>query len=174
MNRRIAIRNAMIIAAGASLLPACHWEESGGIVLKNIPITGTQQKLLAELTDAILPSDKNFIGAADIKAHEFTLIMLDDCASEEDQQKFAAGLKSFDKACKDKYGQSFGKISPLQKQNLLTALETKKEMPEDAIRFYATVKRYTLQCFTSSKNYMNDLLHYKMVPGPNFNGCVKV
>lgn len=174
MNRRIAIRNAMIIAAGASLLPACHWEESGGIVLKNIPITGTQQKLLAALTDAIIPTDKNFIGAADIKAHEFTLIMLDDCASPDDQEKFAAGLKSFDIACKDKYGQSFGKISPLQKQNLLTALETKKEMPEDAIRFYATVKRYTLQCFTSSKNYMNDVLHYKMVPGSNFNGCVKV
>jgi hypothetical protein len=164
----------MIIAAGASLLPACHWEESGGIVLKNIPITGTQQKLLAALTDAIIPTDKNFIGAADIKADEFTLIMLDDCASPEDQQKFAAGLKSFDKACQDKYGQSFGKLSPLQKQNLLTALEAKKEMPEDATRFYATVKRYSLQCFTSSKEYMNDVLHYTMVPGPNFKGCVKV
>lgn len=174
MNRRIAIRHALIFAAGAGVLPACHWEEGRGFALKNISITGSQQKSLAALTEAILPSDKNFIGAADIKAHEFILIMIDDCTSLEEQQKFVAGLQSFDKVSRDKFNQSFNKLLPVQKQSLLTAMEVKKELKEEIFQFYGTVKNYTLQCFTSSKSYMTNIEHYKMVPGPDFKGCVKV
>ena len=173
MNRRTAIRNVVIISAGAGLLPACKQESKSSIPLKNISVSASYQDMLAELAEAIIPKTKNFIGAKDLKAHEFVLTMIDDCASPEDQKKFTDGLKAFDKLSHDKYGQLFTSYTPKQKLELLTAIENKKDIPEDALKFYGTVKRFTVQSFTSSKEYMIDIRNYKMVPGPVFKGCVK-
>ena len=172
MNRRTAIRNVVIISAGARLLPSCMQENKSSISLKNISVTGSQEQMLAELTETILPKTKNFIGAKDIKAHEFVLTMVDDCVSPEDQKKFTDGLKSFDKLSHDKFGQLFTSYTPKQKHSLLTDIENKKDIPEDVLKFYGTVKRYTVQSFTSSKEYMTDIRKYKMVPGVGFKGCV--
>jgi Gluconate 2-dehydrogenase subunit 3 len=174
MNRRTAIRNVIIFSAGASLLPACLQEDKSIVVLKNISVTGSQEKLLAALVDAIIPKTKNFIGATDLKAHEFVLIMTDDCSSPEDQKKFTDGLKVFDKLSHDKFGQLFTSCTSAQKKSLLSDLEKNKEVSEDALNFYKTVKRYTLQSFTSSKEYMTEIKKYQMIPGPNFKGCVNV
>ena len=130
--------------------------------------------MLAELAEAILPRTNNFVGAKDIKSHEFILTMVDDCFKPEDQKKFTEGLKAFDKLSHDKFGQLFTGFTSKQKNELLTALEVKKDIPEDALAFYGTVKRYTVQAFTSSKIYMTDVRHYKIVPGSKFKGCVPV
>ena len=173
MNRRSAIRNVVIISAGAGLLPSCMHENKSSIPLKNITVSGSQQDMVAELAEAIIPKTKNFIGAKDLRAHEFVLTMVDDCSSPDDQKKFTDGLKAFDKLSHDKFGQLFTSLTLKQKKELLTDIENKKDIPEDALKFYGTVKRYTLQSFASSKEYMTDIRKYKMVPGPVFKGCVK-
>jgi len=174
MNRRTAIRSVIIISAGAGLLPSCVGGDKSLIVLKNISITGPQEKMLAALTEAIIPKTKNFIGAGDLKTHEFLLTMIDDCASPDDQKKFMEGLTAFDKLSHDKFGQLFTSYTPGQKKELLQAIGSKKDIPGDALTFYGTVKRYTLQSFTSSKDYLTDIRKYKIVPGSNFKGCVPV
>lgn len=174
MNRRTAIRNVVIISAGAGLLPSCTGDDGSVIPLKNISLTGAQERMLASLTENIIPQTNNFIGAKDLKAHEFVLTMVDDCLKPEEQKQFKDGLKAFDKLSHDKHGQLFTSYTPEQKKSLLTALESKKDIPEDALKFYQTVRRYTIQSFTSSKEYMTGIRKYKMVPGPNFKGCVKV
>jgi hypothetical protein len=174
MNRRTAIRNVMIISAGAAFLPGCMQDEKSRIALKNISLTQSQEEMLAALSETIIPKTNNFIGAGDLKAHEFVLTMVDDCTSPEDQQKFSNGMKLFDETCKKKLGSSFVKSSAPQRIEFLKAVEKKQEVPEDALAFYGTVKRYTLQSFTSSKVYMTDIKKYKMVPGNNFKGCVPV
>jgi hypothetical protein len=40
------------------------------------------------------------------------------------------------------------------------------------LQFYKTTKRHTVQAFTTSKQYMTEVRHYKIVPGSNFKGCV--
>jgi hypothetical protein len=130
--------------------------------------------MLAELTETIIPKTKNFIGAKDLKAHEFILTMVDDCTSPEDQQKFTEGMKQFEESCQKKWNSSFVKCSAQQRNELLQSVEKKQDIPEDALKFYGTVKRYTVQSFTSSKDYMTGIRKYKMVPGPNFKGCVPV
>jgi len=172
MNRRTAIRNVIIISAGAGLLPSCVGDDKSSIVFKNISITGSQEKMLAALTEAIIPKTKNFIGASDLKAHEFLLTMVDDCTSRDDQQKFMKGLTAFDKLSHDAFGQLFTGYTAEQKKELLQSIESKKDVPEDVLKFYATVKRYTLQSFTSSKEYLTDVRKYKIIPGSNFKGCV--
>jgi len=174
MNRRTAIRNVVIISAGAGLLPACVNNDTTVIPLKNIPVTGSQVKMLAELTEAIIPKTGTFIGAKDLKAHEFILTMVDDCSSPEDQRQFADGLKAFDKLSHDKFGQLFTGYTAEQKRALLADLEKGNADNEEVVKFYKAVKRYTIQSFTSSKEYMTDIRKYNMVPGPVFRGCVPV
>jgi len=174
MNRRTAIRNVVIISTGAGLLPSCLQQDRSSIPLKNISLTGSQEGMLADLAETIIPKTKDFIGAKDLRSHEFVLTMVDDCSSPEDQKKFTDGLKAFDKLSHDKFGQLFTSYTPEQKHALLADIENKKNIPEDALKFYGTVKRYMMQSFTSSKEYMIDIRKYKMVPGPNFKGCVPV
>ena len=174
MNRRTAIRNVVIISAGAGLLPSCLHNDKVVFPLKNISVTGSQQEMLAELAEAIIPKTKDFAGAKDLKAHEFLLTMVDDCYKPVDQKEFTEGLKSFDKLSHDKFGQLFTGYTTEQKNELLTALEAKKDIPEDVLKLYATVKRHTVQAFTSSKEYLTEVRHYKIVPGSNFKGCVPV
>jgi hypothetical protein len=174
MNRRTAIRNVVIISAGAGLLPSCMNDDRSVIPLKNISLTGAQEKMLVALTETIIPQTNSFTGARDLKAHEFVLTMVDDCLSPEDQKQFQDGLKAFDKLSHEKHGQLFTSYTPEQKKALLTDLEKKKDIPEDALKFYQTVRKYTVQSFTSSKDYMTSIRKYKLVPGPNFKGCIKI
>lgn len=174
MNRRTAIRNVVIISAGAGLLPACIQESKGTIPLKSISVTAAQEKMLEALTESIIPATKNFIGAKDLRAHEFVLTMVDDCFSPEDQKKFTDGLEAFDKLSHDKSGQLFSSYTSRQKHLLLADIESKKDITENVLQFYGTVKRYTVQSFTSSEEYMTGIRKYKIVPGSGFKGCVPV
>ena len=174
MNRRTAIRTVAVIAAGAAFLPSCTQEDKAAIPLKNLSLTGSQEKMLASLSETIIPKTPDFIGASDLKSHEFVLTMVDDCSSPEDQKKFMDGMKSFEDACKKKTGSSFEKASPEKRKEFLQAVEKKQDIPEDALSFYGTAKRYTVQSFTTSERYMTDIRKYKMVPGPKYNGCAPV
>jgi hypothetical protein len=174
MNRRTAIRNVVIISAGSTILPSCLHNDKTSFPLKNISLTGSQQDMLAALSETIIPKTKNFIGANDLRAHEFVMTMVDDCYKPEEQKEFTEGLKSFDKLSHDKFGQIFKSYTPEQKKSLLTDIENKKDIPEDVLKFYGVVKNHTVQAFTSSKEYLIDVRHYKIVPGGNFKGCVPV
>jgi Gluconate 2-dehydrogenase subunit 3 len=173
MNRRTAITNIVFVSAGAVLLPSClQNDKAASFPLKNISLTGSQENMLAELSETILPKTNNFIGAKDLKAHEFVLTMVDDCGKPEDQQNFTEGMKQFEDICQKKWNNSFVKCTLQQRNEILSQLEKKQDMPEPVLAFYKTVKRYTVQSFTSSKIYMTDIRHYKMVPGSHFKGCV--
>jgi hypothetical protein len=174
MKRRTAIRNFIVISAGAGLLPSCVTNDKPSLTLKHLSLTGSQEQLLAELAEMIIPKTPGFIGAKELKAHEFVLIMIDDCTPAKDIEQFSNGMKAFDTACKEKWDQPFIKCNPDQRKQWLQSAEGKKDMPEDAIKFYETTKRYTIQSFTSSKEYMTGIRKYKMVPGPNYKGCVAV
>ena len=78
MNRRYAIRTAFIFSAGVTLLPSCLQKDTTiAVPLNNIVVNSEQQKMLAQLAATIIPTTK-FIGAAEVKAHEFTLMMVDE------------------------------------------------------------------------------------------------
>lgn len=173
MNRRNAISNIVVLSIGAVVLPSCGQHDETIVKLKNLSLNGSEVKMLGQLADTIIPKT-NFIGAADLKAHEFTLMMVDDCYDPERQKRFTAGLKGFDKLAKTKYGSNFTSCTPPQKTEWLTAIEKKKDIPDEVVFFYETSKRHTVQAFTSSQEYMTGVIKYNMVPGGNFQGCVPV
>jgi Gluconate 2-dehydrogenase subunit 3 len=176
MNRRTAIRNVVIISAGATLLPACTntTADESSLQLKNIPLTGSQENMLAELAETIIPTTSNFIGAKDLKSHVFLLTMMDDCASPDDQKFFTEGMKAFEDGYKKKFNTTFVKSTPQQRSEWLKEMEAVKDDKNAAAKFYKTTKRYTVQSFTSSKEFLLDVKKWKMVPGTDFKGCVPV
>ncbi|MES2892978.1 MAG: gluconate 2-dehydrogenase subunit 3 family protein [Bacteroidota bacterium] len=173
MNRREAIYNFVILSAGAAVLPSCAGEETATIALKNFSLTGAQETMIRRLSDFILPKTR-FQGSGDIKATEFTLMMVDECYPPERQKVFTDGMEEFEKLSKEKFGGSFVSSSDAQKKDMLTFIEAKKDVPENVAKFYETTKRHTVQAMTSSQKYLTDVVGYKMVPGSNFKGCVPV
>lgn len=173
MNRRSAIRHVIIVSAGASLLPSCLQNDSKAtIALNNIQIDGVQEKLMASLTEAILPTT-NTPGAQRLSSHYFVLMMVDDCFKKDEQEIFLRGLQQFDAVARKKTGSGFSMADAKQKVELLKAIESKKDVPGDVLSFYNSVKRLTIQSFTGSKYYLTGVRKYEMAPG-RFHGCFPV
>ncbi len=171
MNRRKAIYNAVLLSAGTFLLPSCGQDDAASIPLKNMRLSGADEKLVLHIVDAILPAT-TFKGGADVKAVEFILNMVDDCCTPETQKIFLDGMQQLNKLTKSKYGKTFIECNGATKNELLAIIENKKDVPENLLKFYDITKNYCIQAFTSSKAYLTDVLKYKMVPGSNFKGCV--
>jgi len=173
MNRRTVIKSFLAISAGATLIPSCmHKETKSSILLKNIKINGDQEKMMAELAETIIPKTSS-PGAKDLSSHLFVLMMVDDCSTTADQQKFMKGMEEFDAFAKKNYGHNFVDCSPSQKEEFLKKLESKKDALDDISAFYSTAKRLTIQSFTSSKYFLTTVQVYEMIPG-RFHGCVPV
>jgi hypothetical protein len=173
MDRRSAIKCSFAVTAGIFLLPSCIQEKTKPpISLRNIDISGNQQSILADLAEAIIPKTSS-PGAKDISSHLFTLMMVDDCFDQDAQKKFVSGLAQFDTMAKTKFGSSFINCAPAQKEELLKSMENKTGVPDDILSFYSSMKRLTIQSFTSSQYYLTKIHVYELVPA-RFHGCVPV
>jgi hypothetical protein len=173
ITRRSAIRQFLFVSAGIAFLPSCIQDKSKPAVeLKNFSISAEQENLLAELSEAIIPKTTS-PGAKDISAHRFALKMMDDCRSKEDQQKFLAGLAAFEKQAEKISGKSFIKQSTEERKTVLQEMEKNKESKEDAVGFYRTMKRLTIQAYSSSEFFLTKVQVYELVPS-RYHGCVPV
>jgi len=173
MNRRAVIKNFLFVSAGVSLIPACMQDKGkASFLLKNISINGEQEKMLADLSQTIIPTTAT-PGAKELQSHLFMMMMVDDCYKKEDQDKFIKGMAAFEDLMQKRYSAGFIKLTPAQKKELLTDLEKKNNVPAEAVAFYKTAKRFTVQSFTSSQYYLTKVQVYEMVPG-RYHGCVPV
>jgi hypothetical protein len=171
INRRIALKNLLIIAASTAILPSCFNNEGkASIQLKNISINSDQEKLLAEFGETIIPKTDS-PGAKEIGAHLFALKLLDDCSTKEEQESFEKGLKAFEKFANDKFDRPFFQCSEGQKQEILRSIENKKDISEDVANFYSMMKELTIDSYITSKYYLTEVRPYELVPG-RFKGCV--
>jgi len=135
-------------------------------------IDATQEKLLEELTETIIPATST-PGAKDIYAHLFALKMMDDCYKKEDRQKFLAGMEQFQKKTKKELNKSFAEATPAQRQSFLKTIEANKESKDELAYFYNTTKRLTIQAYTTSEYYLTRVHVYEMVPS-RYHGCIPV
>jgi hypothetical protein len=173
MDRRSGIKTLLIISAGAILIPSCLQEDKkSSLSLKNIKVDGKDEEFLAELSETIIPKTDT-PGAKDVSAHLFALMMVDDCYSPDQQEKFTKGLKDFEGFSKNKINKSFMKATPAERNEVVKSIESKTDVPENVSFFYHTMKELTLEAFTQSKYYLTKVHVYQLVPG-KFYGCVPV
>jgi len=171
INRRTAIRQLVLISAGAALVPSCFHDQNEKDGAKETIDPGIQ-RLLEELTATLIPTTDT-PGAKEIAAHLFVLKMLNDCATADDRSKFQKGLKAFDAAAIKMAGKDFVHCTPAQRESLLSAVEAKKLPDTDLNFFYFTTKRLTVLAYSSSQYYLTKVQVYELVPG-RWHGCVPV
>jgi hypothetical protein len=173
MKRRTVIKHLFLVAGGTAILPACmqNKEEGASIPLKYLKINAKGEKLLAEIAETIIPASST-PGAKDTYAHLFALNMVDDCYEEEIQQHFEKGLKQVEELFDKQFGKSFINGTPQERAKIIGELEGKKG-PEEAQKFYHTMKSLTIQGYLTSKPVMANILKYELIPGP-YNGAAPV
>ena len=171
ITRRAAIRNLLIVTAGAALLPSCL-QDGHSIKLQGLEINSDQEKILAALSDAIIPKTDT-PGALDLSAHLFVLKMVDDCYTKEEQKVFMQGFEEFNRKVKDKYHKSFSDLTGSQKEEFLSELEGAKKVNESLNSFYSSTKRLTVLGYTTSKYYLADVKKFSLIPG-KYEGSVPV
>ena len=170
-NRRVAIQQLLIIWAGVALLPGClQTEQKVSILLKDIQITPPDENMLAELAETILPKTDS-PGAKDLSAHLFALKMVDDCYTKVNQDKFIKGMKDFESFVMKKTGKSFVEINASERQAIVAELDQQKAATEGMGYFYQSVKKLTVQAYTTCEYYLTKIRGYKMIPG-KFQGCI--
>jgi len=148
VNRRNALKQLVLVSAGAVLLPSC--------------LNDSSRTFLEDLTSTIIPSGTT-PGAREAGAHLFVLKMMNDCASKEDRDRFFRGLEQLEKNSR----------STKDITALLTSLETKDHPDTDLSFCYQTIKRLTIQAYTTSRYYLTKVQVYELVPG-RFHGCMPV
>jgi hypothetical protein len=169
LTRRQAIRQFLFVSAGVALIPSCMEDRSkSSILYRNLDITADQEKLLAELAETVIPKTST-PGAKDLSAHLFALKMIDDCRSKEDQDTFMEGLRAFEKTA----GKDFARQSMQERAKILEPLDKDKESKDPVAVFYRTMKRLTIQAYTSSEYFLTKVQVYELVPG-RYHGCVPV
>jgi hypothetical protein len=175
MNRRLAIKHLAIASAAAYLLPSCVKDrEKLSLALNKLAITVDDEALLAQIADVIIPATDT-PGAKAVEAHLFTLIMVDDCFSNADQEKYLKGMRSFDKAMKSFAGKSFMKSSPDEQLEILTLLEQRLDKEsEDVQFFYSKTRDYVLTGYVQSQHFLTNIKPYQLIPGPDFKGCLPI
>lgn len=175
MQRRTVLKGLAAAAAAAWMLPSCIADpRKVSIALNNLSVTGDEEDLLAAIAEAIIP-ETDTPGAKTVAAHHFTLVMVDDCMSEEDQQRYLKGMRKFENALSRLTGKSFTGAEAAEQRSMLEALERGlSEQPEEIAFFWRRTRGYILQGYTSSEYFLTKVKPYQLVPGPQYQGCVAV
>ena len=172
MDRRSALKYLGIASAAAVMLPSCVQDEKKlSVALNNLNITGDEEELMGSIASTLIPATDS-PGAKEVDAHLFVFIMLDDCHSKAEQEKFLSGMRAFNDETKKIAGKSFLKSSAVERTALLDKLQVEKPELSDAVRaFYEISRRYIIQGYLSSKHFLTNVKPYQHVPGPKFLGC---
>lgn len=173
MKRRSAIKNLMIFAGGIYLLPSCAGDGKSSIELKNLDILVGEEALLAEVVETMIPKTADAPGAKELNLHLFTLKMVDDCHSKEDQKAFKAGLASLNKISLERNEKPFNQLDTITRLDFIESAMKEKSDNANLRSFFEITKKRVIQGFTHSKFVMTDMKQYEMVPG-RYNGFFPV
>lgn len=175
MNRRTAFKRLAIASAAAWILPACVSDpKKVTIALNRLQVSHDEESLLANIADVMIPQTDT-PGALAVRAHHFTLVMVDDCMTKEEQEKYLKGMRGFESVLKSLSGKDFTEASSDERQQMLTAFEAQLEgVDEEVGFFYNRTRGLIIQGYQSSQHFLTEVKPYQLVPGPNYNGCAPV
>ena len=180
MNRRHALRHIALISGGLALIPSCDFSTNDILAAyDNLRVTATQKSLLGLISDAIIPAGE-IKGALELEVPDFILVMVNDCFTKENQDKFTAGLNAFPDYVQTTLGKKFEALSAKEKEALLLqgiAL-TGDESSEGTVNaqvgyFLSSTKRFTIQGYMASEYIQTEIIPYSLIPG-EYNGAVLI
>ena len=174
MNRKEAIQYVSLLLGGTlvganSFLAGCKTSDKK--ILEN-----DDAVYLDEIAETILPATKT-PGAKAAKVGSFMLLMVNDCYDNKEQEIFREGMKKINEQSDTKFGESFLKITPEQRHQLLLQIDseqkqyTKAKKEEEPVHYFRMMKELTLLGYFSSKPGCTEAKRYMPTPG-KYIGCV--
>lgn len=181
MDRREALKRTAWIMGGvvsapaiAAIMKGCKAEP--GIDWKPAFLNKDQALLVTEVAEIIIPKTET-PGAKDVGVPAFIDLVLKDCYSKEDQDRFLAGLQEFDNGAKQAYGSLFMDLDTTQRLEHVkkvhdAAIEIERTtQPAPKRPFVLLTKELTMLGFFTSKAGATEVLQYDPVPGA-YKPCV--
>lgn len=169
MDRRKALKNV------AFLLGTALSSSTIGVLFESFTLpeneknqvffSGTDEEILAEFANIIIPTTKLSPGAKAAGLGTFIPMMIRDCYPASMQHAFASGLKEMEsKAMKD-YNATFLSLSTDQKQKLVGDLRTETIEKKQSYSFFSIARDLTLLGYFSSEIGCTQAREYLPIPG---------
>lgn len=176
MDRRKALKNVAV------LLGTALSSSTIGVLFESFTLpedeknqiffSGTNEEILAEFADIIIPTTKLSPGAKTAGVGAFISMMIKDCYPASMQYEFASGLQEMEtKAIKD-YNKSFLTLSNEQRQKIVGDLRTETIDKKQPYSFFTIARDLTLLGYFSSEIGSTQAREYLPIPG-RYDGNVK-
>ena len=194
MNRREAVQSLAFLLGGTlvganAFLTGCKTETG-----KHRDFTPEDVAYLDEIADTILPDTKT-PGAKAAKVGQFMTVYVNDCYEARDQDAFFDGMKKINDQSKQSYGDTFMKITPQQRHDLLVKLDAEQKKrtaelaakkknntnaaqgnnnskkDEDAPHYFRLIKETSMLGYFTSEIGCTQARRYVPVPG-KYEPCV--
>lgn len=164
MNRRIALKNALLIVGGSILVPtSSRGAQDPSIRLSHLEIDGDDEVLLGEVVDTLIPKTDT-PGAKELKVHLFVLLMVDECHEPDEQRAFIGGLKELGGYSKRRFGRGFKDCTGEQRVELLEGLKQKIGISPQLWTFNQLMRKRAIQGYRESQYVMTHLIPHRMIP----------
>ena len=175
MERRLVLK---LIAAGF----AAPGLDAGSSLISLAPLqaaasqpqffTASQFAAVDRLTDLIIPPDEQSGGASAAKVSTYIDVMLSE-ASSSAQTEWRQGLQALDAECGKRFENPFNGLTADQQNAMIDAMAQNEGHPATAIqRFFAPLKRMTIDGYYTSKIGIHDDLRYiGNTAVAEFQGC---
>ncbi len=177
INRRDALKATTLLVGGAALassglLAACAREPGRATTGALSP---TDEALVEELADTILPTTAASPGAKAAGAGPAINLLLTDCYPADAATKVTAGLAQLRTMCEDRCGRGFASMAPSARERLLREIDAEARRVEDAktgeAHWFSLVRELSLRAYFSSEVGLTKALRWMPVPG-RWTGCV--
>ena len=170
MNRREAVQYISLLLGGTLVgsnvfLSGC--KSNTGV---STSFSDTDVAYLDEIADTILPATKT-PGAKAAKTGQFMTVMVNDCYEEKDQKIFHEGMAKLNDLSNKTYDNSFVKITPAQRHDLLVKLDNeqkeymKNKKKEEPSHYFRMMKELTLLGYFTSEIGCKEARRYIETPG---------
>lgn len=185
MNRREAVRRATFLLGGALSMSAfgtfagvLNPEEGKSFELKSIE---SQEALIAELANTIIPDRKDIPGAKAAGLGPFIVMMMNDCYTADMQNHFAAGLMKVEEVAQNQFKRSFTVLSLKEREELFKLFKKEAEVqkqtnasgggPVAPPHFFQLLAELTYLGYYTSEIGATKALRYVHIPG-KYEACI--
>lgn len=176
MNRREVVKRATFLLGGAitfSGFSACEmFNQASESESKSI---ASQELLIAEIADTIIPDTKEVPGAKAAGLGPFIVMMMQDCYTADIQKEFADGLMKVDAVSKGKYNKSFISLTLNEREEIFklfkAEVQTQIDAKESPSQFFQLIYELTCLGYYTSEIGATKALNYVHIPG-KYEACI--
>lgn len=169
MDRRKALKNVAILlgtALSSSTIGVLFESFSIPESEKNqVSFSSSDEDVLAEFADIILPTTKASLGAKAAGVGVFIPMILRDCYPASMQQIFSSGLLEMEAHCTKSYNRNFLSLTIKERQKILVDLRTEALASKNQVSFFTLARDLTLLGYFSSEIGCTQAREYLPVPG---------